>query len=63
MNITESELSELKACQSDQQWNDVCDKVKRARGGQYPPDWYPKVILSGLLAQVRPGAGIKVSML
>jgi hypothetical protein len=35
---------------SEQQWNDNCDKVKKACGG-YPSFWYTAIIMSGLLSQ------------
>jgi hypothetical protein len=52
MLITESELELLKATKSENEWNDACDKIKDARDGQYPPDWYVKVLASGLMHQI-----------
>lgn len=45
-NLTKQELAQLKAATSSEEWNSICD-----RGGEYPPDWYSKVILSGLISQ------------
>jgi hypothetical protein len=52
MNITESELIQLKSARSSRMWNVACDKIKEARGGAYPPDWYAKVLSSGLMRDV-----------
>lgn len=48
MNLMRDELEKLKACESEWEWNKVCDAIKAARDGQYPPDWWAKVMLSGL---------------
>ena len=53
MPITQEELSNLTLAASEKEWNAACDAIKCARGGQYPPDWYAKVVLSGLAAIVR----------
>lgn len=50
--ITEAELEALRACQSSKQWGAACDAIKEARGGAYPPDWWAKVKLSGLMDEV-----------
>lgn len=39
----------LRSTKSEDEWNNACDQVKKARGGRYPDDWYVKVILSGFL--------------
>lgn len=52
MNITDEELKMLEKCQSEDDWNDACTEVKRPRNGQYPSDWYPKVLASGLMQRV-----------
>lgn len=51
-NITEDELGELERCASSEEWNAACDSIKRRRGGQYPTDWWPRVMKSGLAARV-----------
>jgi hypothetical protein len=53
MPITETELTLLKSAKTDAAWNAACDEIKAARGGQYPPDWYDKVIAAGLLGHCR----------
>jgi hypothetical protein len=51
-NITEEELNRLRNSKNEEDWNDACDAIKAARGGRYPSDWWPKVMQSGLSAQV-----------
>lgn len=46
--LTEAEYQDLLATKSADEWTAVCDSVKRARGGQYPPDWYQRVIQARL---------------
>ena len=52
MKITEEELKRLDSCQSAQDWSDASDAVKKARGGQYPPDWWDKVKLTGMMDKI-----------
>jgi hypothetical protein len=52
-NLTEQELAKMQAAKSESEWNQACDLVKRARGGSYPEDWFPKIILSGLASKVQ----------
>lgn len=49
MNITDDEIQALENAKTEEQWNAVCDSVKKDRGGQYPPDWAIKVMASGVL--------------
>ncbi len=51
-NITEQEIALLKSCKSEQDWNNACDTIKKARKGAYPPDWWPKVKMSGLMDEI-----------
>lgn len=52
-------LERLRHCPSEEQWDDICDEVKRytrtlpqlERSGDYPEWWFPEVILSGLMAR------------
>ena len=53
MNLTDAELAKLKASKNETEWNATCDEVKAARGGQYPPDWYQKVLASGVAGTVQ----------
>ena len=56
MLLTTEEFNALKAAKSEKEWNGVCDKVKAARGGEYPADWFPRVILTGLAGRPFPNA-------
>lgn len=45
-NLTAYELAELEVLMQDTaspEWRAVCDLVKNARGGEYPPDWWSKI--------------------
>lgn len=52
-NLTEEEITRLKATKSEQEWNDVCDEIKTARNGQYAPDWWARIMVSGLARQIK----------
>jgi len=47
-NISVDEMAKLRNSKSEKEWDAVCDEVKAARNGQYPNDWYQKVLASGL---------------
>ena len=57
MNITEEEIASLEACKSDTEWNAACAAIKAARDGAFPPDWWPKVVKSGIMKRVVEGYG------
>lgn len=45
-------------------WNNRCDAVKAANGGDYPPFWYREIILSGLCdATITGGSRITITSL
>ncbi len=47
--MTEIQVVELmKSSKSKDDWNANCDKVKAAFNGQYPPFWYPSIVISGV---------------
>ena len=48
MNLTAEELQHLSNASTADEWNGICDAVKDKRHGQYPPDWFAKVLASGL---------------
>ena len=52
MNITEKEIQSLREAATEEAWDQVCDEIKKVRGQEYPPDWYTKVIMSGLMQSV-----------
>lgn len=51
-NITAEELERLRNTKNETEWNDACDAIKKARNGDYPSDWWAKVMTSGLAAGV-----------
>jgi hypothetical protein len=55
MLLTTDELNQLQNAKSEAEWNSICNGIKRARQGQYPDDWYAKVVMSGLMALVSSG--------
>ncbi len=46
----------MSTSKNSQEWNDNCDKVKKACGGDYPSFWYSTMIMSGRMDQIL-GAG------
>lgn len=52
MNITDEEIKLLEASKSESDWNSACDKIKEARNGHYPPDWWPKIKMSGMMDRI-----------
>lgn len=48
MNLTSEELSKLENASTGDAWDAIVDEILAARGGEYPPDWYAKVLASGL---------------
>ena len=48
-NLTGEERETLLGSNNEAEWNATCDKIKAARDGQYPPDWYVEVIATGML--------------
>ena len=45
--LTEEEIASLRASNDEADWSRVVRVIKSARGGQYPPDWYPRVLAEG----------------
>jgi hypothetical protein len=52
MNLTEAEMTKLRNTKSKSEWNNVCDEIKAARNGTYPPDWLDKIIITGLILAI-----------
>jgi hypothetical protein len=47
--MTEQDVVNLmKSSNSEAEWNNNADKVKKAFGGEYPRFWYPAILLSGI---------------
>lgn len=53
MNLTEAELAALNATTSEREWNAVCDAIKAARDGEYPPDWLERVLFENVIVRAR----------
>tara|TARA_R100000655_G_scaffold22030_1_gene44834 strand:- start:856 stop:1062 length:207 start_codon:yes stop_codon:yes gene_type:complete len=52
MTLTDEELKSLEACQSGEDWSNATNKIKAARDGMYPDDWWDKVKLSGMMDRI-----------
>lgn len=50
--LTNEDIAMLEAVKSADEWNAACSKLKAARGGVYPSDWWPKVKLSGMMERI-----------
>lgn len=51
-NITEQELKLFENCKSETEWNNTCDQIKKPETVNIPPDWYDKVMISGILTRI-----------
>lgn len=53
-NLTTREglAAHMEAAKSEQDWNDRCDAVKEANGGDYPNFWWDTIMMSGLASRV-----------
>lgn len=45
-NMSEKEVDLMRNSGSEQEWEKNCDIVKANHGGQYPEDWYARIVLS-----------------
>jgi L-rhamnose mutarotase len=52
MNLTEAEMAKLRNTKNESEWNAVCDEIKAARNGAYPPDWFAKMMMTGLMSAI-----------
>lgn len=50
--LTNAEYLRLLNAQSERAWNAAYDEVKKAHGGQYPFDWWQRVMQPGGAFQV-----------
>lgn len=50
--LTDEEIAMFEACKSEEEWDSACDKVKKARGGKYPPDWWTKMKMTGRMDRI-----------
>jgi hypothetical protein len=49
----EEVLARLRACDTADEWNEECLKIKAAHGDRYPAYWYADVLASGLHDELR----------
>lgn len=47
--ITDAEIKTLNDANTEDEWNSACDVIKKARNGQYPPDWFLVVLMGGIM--------------
>lgn len=57
MKLTDAEFTRLRTTKNEQEWSATCDDIKKARDGQYPPDWWPRMQMSGEMARIARGWG------
>ena len=50
--LTDGEMAMIEAVHTEDEWNNVCKVVKKVRGGQYPEDWFMRIIVSGIAARI-----------
>jgi hypothetical protein len=50
-HLTEDEYVDLLATRNGREWDRACDRVKAARNGQYPYDWFSRMNRSGVMAR------------
>lgn len=48
-DLTFNEIEAFKNTTSEKEWDALCDRVKQARNGQYPNNWYSEIVASGLM--------------
>jgi hypothetical protein len=56
-NITDAEIAALTASKSMCEWDEICDAVKKVRGGNYPSDWFAVVMAGGIAAKAKANWG------
>lgn len=52
-NLQQTEIADLESTGSAEEWNNICDEIKKARGGQYPPDWWEVMMMSGKISGIQ----------
>lgn len=50
--VTDNELSLLDRCKSVGEWDAAVAAIRRARGGDFPVNWFTKVERSGLAKMI-----------
>jgi hypothetical protein len=49
VGLSKDELQTLLDAHSEAAWSKACDAIKGARGGQYPFDWFAKILATGFM--------------
>lgn len=50
--MTDEEFAEICAAQTEVQYHEAVQRIKRARDGEYPDDWWARVVQSGTLRKI-----------
>lgn len=50
--LTDAEMFDLGKTRSGVEWNEICNRIKKARGGHYPREWFARIIRSGFMARI-----------
>lgn len=50
-NLTKDELAALEGAEGTVEYGTIVRDIKKARGGQYPEDWWPLVMASGGISE------------
>ncbi len=45
--MTDEQIQWFKDANSEKEWNEACDRLKKAHGG-YPSDWWTTIMGSGI---------------
>lgn len=51
-NLTDEEMQMFEKVQTRAEWRAACTKVKDARDGRYPDDWWPRMKLTGKMDEI-----------
>ena len=51
--LTRDEIIDLGKTRNEREWGEVCDRIKAARGGNYPREWFRRIVVSGFMAQTQ----------
>lgn len=62
MKLTDSEFESLNGAASEAEWTEAIRLVKLSRGGEYPSDWYARILAPGIPTMVaaRFGASARI---
>jgi hypothetical protein len=45
--LTQDEIEMIKEA-TEQTWDEICSEIRNRRGGEYPPDWWEKIVMGGI---------------